>query len=251
MRVYTTCGEMMNETARDLFEMGVGRKTKTMQDKDVEGDPGYITKELTNYSFCITRPLEGLDGLFLLPNQTSALLNWCNMELKERLSEGLHNPGSAWLFRRDVWEEFLSKHNGKFAYTYNERMRTQLPLVIDGLLNDPQSRQCILTIWNPVIDAGRIGNDRVPCSLYYHFILDSQSPVLNMVYAMRSCDFITHMANDVYLAISLLVYVANQADMPVGKFFMNISSLHYYKKDEKVLDEFMRSITDDTSKKPR
>ena len=50
---------------------------------------------------------------------------------------------------------------------------------------------------------------------------------------MRSCDFSTHFANDVYLAIKLLEYVAELTGYEVGNFTHTIFSLHIYKKDLK------------------
>lgn len=243
MRIFTNCSDMMNEVARDLYEMGVVRCTLTMQDKDISGDSDFVTKELINYSFCVTDPLRSINGLFLLPNQNRIMYDWCKLEFSERINSRFINPGGAWVLRSEVWEPFLTRNRGRFAYTYNERIRTQLPLIIERLGEDVWSRQCILTIWNPTIDVNRLGIDRVPCSIYYHFLASEidGKPSLNLIYAMRSCDFVTHMPNDVYLAILLLEYVCQCVAMPIGKFFMNISSLHYYKKDEGVLDEFMRS----------
>ena len=54
-----------------------------------------------------------------------------------------------------------------------------------------------------------------------------------MHYVMRSCDFNTHFVNDVYLAIKLLEYVANEVGMEVGSFTHTMFSLHVYKKDLK------------------
>ena len=50
---------------------------------------------------------------------------------------------------------------------------------------------------------------------------------------MRSCDFVTHFTNDVYLAIKFLEWVAEKANYPVGNFTHTIFSLHIYKKDTK------------------
>jgi thymidylate synthase len=248
MRIYSKTGHMMSETARDLLEMGVERFTHTMQDKNIIGDLNYSTKELTNISFCITRPLDDLDGVFLLPGSSSENREWCEAEFAERVSLKDINPGNAWNQRAGIWKEFLRRNNGKFSYTYNERIRPQLSKIISRLAEDPMSRQCVLSVWNPTIDILKIGIDRVPCSLYYHFLaepIDQSDPggdiALNMIYAMRSCDFVTHMPNDVWLAIKLLEFVAYTCKLKMGKFFMNISSLHYYAKDEERLVEYMKS----------
>ena len=41
MRIYTNWDECYNEILRDLAEMGIVVRPKTMQDKNVEGNPDY------------------------------------------------------------------------------------------------------------------------------------------------------------------------------------------------------------------
>jgi len=256
MRIYQTIEQMLNETARDLLEMGVIRRTTTMQDKNISNDENFTTKELTNFSVCITDTkkytkleAENLFESFSIAEDAHILMEWCIDEFAERVSSSLINPGRAFGIRVEVWNEFRTKHKGRFAYTYNERIRTQLPTIVDALTIDPWSRQCVMMIWNPVIDVNRIGEDRVPCSLHYHFMCtpdEHGEPELNVIYAMRSCDFVTHMLCDVYLALLMLNYVC--VNLPgikgikLGKLFINISSLHYYKKDEGPLKKFMEII---------
>lgn len=50
---------------------------------------------------------------------------------------------------------------------------------------------------------------------------------------MRSSDFATHFANDVYLAMKLLHWVAEQTGYEPGSFSHTIFSLHVYNKDIK------------------
>ena len=48
---------------------------------------------------------------------------------------------------------------------------------------------------------------------------------------MRSCDFVTHFRNDVYLAIKFLEWVAEKTGYPVGDFTHTMFSCHVYNKD--------------------
>lgn len=251
MRVYTNLSEMLNETARDLLEMGVVRKTKTMQDLDISDNPEFDTKELMNFTCCITNPNDGdadhLFKTFSIVEDYRLLKSWCDQEFKDRVDDRLLNPGNAWNIRKKLWAQFMTKHQGRFAYTYNERIRDQLTYIIEALDEDVWTRQAVLAIWNPTIDAQRIGRDRVPCSLNYHFMTELNSEgetELNLVYTMRSCDFVTHMLADIYMAICLLTHVALQVTevYKVGKLFLNMHSLHYYQKDEDALKSFMEKI---------
>jgi thymidylate synthase len=149
-------------------------------------------------------------------------------EMVDRLDPTYINPGDAYKLRLKVWEEFL--HDGKFSYTYNERIRTQLPIIIEELKKHPHSRQAIIEIHNNIYDIKNMGGGaRIPCSMFYQFLMRDNS--LDLFYTMRSCDFITHWTNDVWLGIRLLMYMSRQTGFSVGRFMHYITSLHAYRKD--------------------
>lgn len=229
MRIYTEASEAFEEIKRDLAEMGIWVHPKTMQDKNVEGNPDYETTELQNYCYTI------LDAKSSeIPNVTQP---WADAEFKERITDpedagGFINPGEAWKLRDNIWGEFF--HNGKFGYSYNELIwrNDQFHKIISRLKADPDSRQLWLSLWDPTRDPDLLGGvSRVPCSLGYAFQV--REGKLNMHYVMRSCDFSTHFPNDVYLAIKLLEYVAEITGHEVGSFTHTIFSLHVYRKDLK------------------
>lgn len=236
MRIYTNWNECYEEVKRDLAEMGVLVKPKSMQDKVIEGNEDFETMELQNYCYTL------LDAKS--SDITGVIQPWANAEFEERIEDPYSNdkdykdrpmfinPGEAWKLREDVWKEYM--HDGKMAYTYNERIwqNDQLTKIIGRLKADHDSRQLWLSIWNPEIDTNKLGGvSRVPCSLGYNF--QYRDGKLNMHYLMRSCDFNTHFVNDVFLAIKLLEYVAEEAYMEVGNFTHTMFSLHVYKKDVK------------------
>lgn len=228
MRLYTNAKETFEEIKRDLAEMGLWVHPKTMQDKNIEGNPNYETIELQNYCYTI------LDAKSKdIPNVSQP---WADAEFKERITKPIDgqfiNPGEAYKLREDVWNEFL--HDGKLGYTYNELLwnNNQFEKIVDRLREDPDSRQLWISLWDPNRDADLLGGiSRVPCSLGYCFQV--REGKLNMHYVMRSCDFSTHFANDVYLAIKLLEYVAELTGYEVGSFTHTIFSLHVYRKDIK------------------
>ena len=238
MRIYMNWPEAYEEIKRDLAEMGILVKPKTMQDKVIEGNSDYETKELQNY--CYTLLDASSKGV------TGVIQPWADAEFKERVTDPwtrwdngeepcvdipeFVNPGTAWELRKDIWTEYM--HEGKMAYTYNERIwqNDQLTKIINRLKEDHDSRQLWLSIWDPNDDTDKLGGvSRVPCSLGYNF--QFRDGKLNMHYVMRSCDFNTHFVNDVYLAIKLLEYVAKEAGLEVGSFTHTMFSLHVYKKD--------------------
>jgi thymidylate synthase len=227
MRVFTRFPEAIEEIRRDLAEMGIDVHTKTMQDKNIEHDASFATKEIQNYSYTVT------DARFedLKPTQP-----WADAEWQERL-DGINgnpiNPGVAWKLRKEVWEQFLERHpryGDEFSYTYSEQFNEQHQVrsVINRLKVDPASRQLYVAMW-AARHSMDLGNRRVPCSLGWHF--QCRGGQLNMTYLMRSCDFATHFQNDIYLALKLQDYVASEAGIKRGHFTQTMFSLHVYRKD--------------------
>lgn len=252
-RIYANCKEAISEIQRDLYEMGVEVHTQTMQNKDISNDPNYSTKEMQNYSFCILNS-EDKDDI-VKPNE----LEWCHAEFAERIAgwdkpkcseqvvlmnanrdeivlqtndvpnHDYPNPGEAYKLR-EVWNEFLNDGSeGKFGYTYNERMAWQIDAVLEELKLHPETRQAIIEIHNRRIDQTNMGKIRVPCSMYYHLMI--RDGKLDIIYNMRSTDFFTHFKNDIWLACELRNWFAKQLNIKPGKYFMNASSLHAYRKD--------------------
>lgn len=233
MRIYSNFKDATNEIKRDLAEMGIGIHPKTYQNKDVHDDPQFDTKELQNYMYSVTQP--NPEDL-ALPNRL-----WAAEEFRERLSEEPINPGEAYKLRPEVWEQFLV--NGFFDYTYPERLTPLLPIgmgksfisqiveAIRTLKNDPDSRQCYISIWTPADILSTGGNRRIPCTLGYQFQI--RNGALNITYLQRSSDFATHFQNDVWMATMLQHYMATKLSVPVGIYTHWIGSLHIFSKDVK------------------
>lgn len=219
MRIYRNFQESRNEIRRDLREMGIVVKTNSYQDKKITDD-SLSTYELQNYIYTVTQPkLEDLN-----PIQP-----WADAEFQERLTVGLKNPGEAYILRDSIWNEFIQP-DGRFAYTYSERIASQLELLISQVRNDPYSRQHFVSVWDRNIDPPRKGGlQRIPCSLGY--IFQVRNGQLNITYLMRSCDFATHFENDVYLAHKLQHWLAYNIDIEVGLFTQYIASFHVFKRD--------------------
>ena len=148
MRIYSNCREAVKEVERDLWELGITQRTTSMQDKVIQNDEDYYTKEMTAYSFQITDPFPDSEEFikYLFPDDWERILSWCKNELLERVADYPVNPGQAYKIRADIWDEYL--HAGKFAYTYNKRIRPQLKRIIQELEKHSGTRQAILEIHN-------------------------------------------------------------------------------------------------------
>lgn len=247
MRIFKDFVEAAGEIARDLKEMGLRVDNTMMQDKV----GSFPTLELINYGYTVTKP----DQTQLHPTQP-----WATAEWKDRVAAIMGNPsplGTAWLQRADEhmdWSEFV-EYDGKplppgvslermkqlhphakndplrLAYSYGERfaLNDQVMRIIRELRRNPNSRQLYVAMWDPHQDSERLGNRRVPCSIGWHFMLRQDQ--LHLTYTMRSCDFLTHWQNDVWLALMMLDFVCSRTGYSPGRFSQFINSFHVYEKD--------------------
>lgn len=254
MRIYTSCRELMSEMGRDLWEMGQIVKPKTYQNKVIEGDDNFVTKELICKQYCLTS-LKEVEYLFAYTGSKE----WAEAEFTERINPEGVNPGEAYKLRPQMWKQFLV--DGQFDYSYGERMNQPvlygglkivlLHALAEQLAHDPDTRKAVLPIFGHFTrmdenqglifeeDIDRLeGHARIPCSMYYDFLI--RNGKLHICYHERSSDFIQHFGNDVYLAWNLMEYMVEQVnkllpdnadEIEPGYLYHTIDSLHAYKKD--------------------
>src|ERR1044072_2034744 len=219
-RQYITFKEALKELRGELKQMGIRLHTRTFQNKFIGDDPNMETLELQNYTYTVTG-----DSYRGIPLKNAS---WCEEEFAERISREDLNPGEAWKLRRDTWKPFI-RADGKFDYSYSQRIALSLDNVINALKKDPYTRRAFL----PVFDAGEDSQDdftsRVPCSLGYWF--NFRQNRLNITYLQRSADFSEHFNNDLWLADRLKCYIAGEVGMAEGFFTHWVGSLHVFKKD--------------------
>lgn len=230
--------------------------TSTWQSQDGTKHPEMQPIEMANalVSFRIPQAVDGLQEL-IQPN-----LPWAEDHFQERISGIPHNPppsSSWWPYARVDNEEH--KSNRIFSHTYPERiwpkwvnsgnstfkaregLRYQLgdlSDVINLLAKDLYTRQAYLPIWFPE-DTGAIENQRVPCTLGYHFRVRPYGKylALHVNYFMRSCDIMRHMVDDLYMAARLAQHVTQALTIPglpslyVGELTAFFSSLHLFVGD--------------------
>jgi len=266
MRIYANPIEAVKEVERDLWEMGIRVHPQTVQDKFVSDDAQFDTVELQAYGLQLNNGLwrndtsweawvcdyifraRGDENEHMTSDEYEMIAKYIDAEFDDRISGVPQNPGNAAQHRPQVWNEFL--HNGKFSYTYSERLSPQLSKVVTSIRSFPDTRQAIMSIHSnitPFTDQQRQeypttavvqssadldnmnGKGRIPCSMYYQFMRRKNE--LQMIYTMRSCDYLTHFAVDIILALRMQAWVAERVGVPCGMFTYFIGSLHAYTKD--------------------
>jgi len=235
MRIFSNLIEAIKEIERDLNEMGTLIHPESYQDQDIKNNDDFLTRELQGYCYKITNHVGLLQDFKSLGGNTDYVIQ----EFEDRVSSDLLNPGKSYLHRLEVWEPFL--HKGKFSYTYNERIRTQLPKIMKELEERPNTRQAVISIFDWFMDLERLGGKaRIPCSMYYQFLRRERNgvPALDCIYTMRSCDIYTHLIYDITLTMYIQQYIAHTLGINPGHFTHFVGSLHAYKKDYSIKGVF-------------
>lgn len=205
-------------------------------------------------------------------------LPWADDHFLERVSGAPLNPGVQWA--NWPWASSADKHrsNDQFNHTYSERLWPKFAGMVDApvltvgdfkeaagkdikygglnhpnrgirheygdlnslvemLANEPLTRQAWIPLFFPE-DTGIGDGGRKPCTLGYQLIMRDNH--LSIFYPLRSCDFVRHFRDDIYLAIRLLLWVLDRCrkinpqaweEVTPGYYAMHCTSLHIFKND--------------------
>ena len=130
--------------------------------------------------------------------------------------------------------------SGEFHGAYGRRIHTQLGAVVNKLRDDPETRQAIITLWNPVLDNERDKKD-YPCTLSLGFSIWDKHVELDVT--MRSNDVWRGLPYDIFQFTQLQHTVANVLGLIVGRYRHHTYSLHLYEEDR--VEAFGSSIFPD------
>jgi hypothetical protein len=192
---------------------------------------------------------------------------WAEEHFNERVGGvPLNPPPSA-----ERWPFAVKNHaehtvDRKFSHTYPERFWPRWPVemwesdstdwepregirgeygdldtLVEVLVKNPDSRQVYLPVWFPEDLTLSAKGQRVPCTLGYHFLNTRDG--LDCTYTIRSCDYMRHFRDDVYMAMRLTQWVVNQYSrlrsnpkLVPGKLYMHIMNFHTFAGDDEALD---------------
>jgi thymidylate synthase len=124
-----------------------------------------------------------------------------------------------------------------FHGNYGRRIADNINSVVYKLLNDKDSRQAVLSIYENEQDCYYQGKD-TPCTLSLHFMIRNNK--LNMITYMRSNDIIWGTPYDIYIFTNLQEVIANEIGIDVGYYRHVPSSLHVYEEHYSLLDLMSR-----------
>lgn len=244
---YTSFKELTIDIERDFFSKSRLENVEKWQGLNVKGKSFGNTYELINYAFTYNIPTSVIARL---EEEITPNIPWANNHFLERVCGLPLNPGKEFA----NWPYYQSKErdskfrekNKKFSHTYMTRLWCpklkgqeapwgNLGDVVNLLDREPSTRQAYITLWHPE-DNGAL-NGRVPCTLGYQFLLRGNH--LHISYYIRSCDYLRHFRDDVYMAIRLGIWVIEELrkrnefwnKVSPGTLHMSIASFHMFEND--------------------
>lgn len=137
-----------------------------------------------------------------------------------------------------------------FHGAYGVRSGTQLASVVAKLQDDPDTRQAVVTLWDPRLD-NDLGKKDYPCTVGLGFALSTDHELLNMNVIMRSNDAWLGLPYDVFVFNQLQWTVANALEVVPGSYTHTAWSLHLYERDVDKVDRVVRPWSTDDEFQPR
>lgn len=124
---------------------------------------------------------------------------------------------------------------GVLSGAYGPRIRTQLEHVVERLKQDPDTRQAIAVIWDPLHDGiGSVPRD-LPCTLVLHFVI--RDGKLSLCTTMRSNDVWWGVCYDFFQFTQLQLSIARVLKVKAGPYYHHATSLHMYERDFAAAEE--------------
>jgi thymidylate synthase len=102
----------------------------------------------------------------------------------------------------------------------------QIETVLRRLLKNQDSRQALITIWDPAVDGVKEGSKDYACTQVVHFLV--RNGKLQVYVTMRSNDIIYGVAINAFEWCFLGRYIAHELNIPFSRYFHYGSSLHLY-----------------------
>lgn len=123
--------------------------------------------------------------------------------------------------------------HGAYGHRWREHFAfDQIDGVIQALIEDPNTRRAVLSMWDPYIDpaVAAAGGKDVPCNTQVYFNVRPNGE-LDMTVTNRSNDMVwgCYGANAVHMSI-LHEYVSYCTSLPMGAYYQVSNDLHIYER---------------------
>ena len=132
-----------------------------------------------------------------------------------------------------------AEDNGLFHGAYGPRTAGQYDMIIDRLMQDPDTRQAVVTIWNPQLDLQERKRD-YPCTILHQFRIRDNK--LNMSVYMRSNDVWLGAAYDFFQFTRVQIAMASVLGIEPGTYNHHVGSLHIYEQHYASADKLAHAL---------
>jgi thymidylate synthase len=132
-----------------------------------------------------------------------------------------------------------AEDNGLFHGAYGPRTAGQYDMIIDRLMQDPDTRQAVVTIWNPQLDLQERKRD-YPCTILHQFRIRDNK--LNMSVYMRSNDVWLGAAYDFFQFTRVQIAMASVLGIEPGTYNHHVGSLHIYEQHYASADKLTHAL---------
>jgi hypothetical protein len=238
--IFSCFGDAIDFTQRLLRNESNVIDTRRWQSTDLPDIPRMKMREFNSLYYEVT--LDDRTDCDHWRKDIGPNLPWADVAFLERVHGMPWNPGRAW----ESWPWAKSAERFKtdrFSHTYAERYWPKFAGlgwpeekkgklarrgirfewgdfrdVVRHLYADPLTRQAYLPMWFPE-DTGVVHGERVPCSLGYHFLW--RNGLLNITYYIRSCDFVRHYRDDLYMTVRLLLWMLDRLQWMEAENYQN------------------------------
>ena len=144
----------------------------------------------------------------------------------------------------DAWADEKGDLGPVYGYqmrNFNDQNIDQMQMLIKNLIDDPDSRRHIISLWNPAqLDQMRLP----PCYLYFQFFVNNGK--LNMFVVQRSGDLFLGIPYDVALFTKVLLYVAEKVNLKANWLEVSIVDAHIYVNQKDAIHRYLLEDTFDT-----
>lgn len=133
-----------------------------------------------------------------------------------------------------------AEDNGLFHGAYGLRTDGQYEKIVERLKADPDTRQAVVTIWDPKLDLLEKKRD-YPCTILHQFRIRNNK--LNMTVFMRSNDVWLGAAYDFFQFTRVQIAIASVLGIEPGKYAHHVGSLHIYEQHYEAADKLKYADT--------
>lgn len=133
-------------------------------------------------------------------------------------------------------KQFLEPE-GHFHGAYGPRVVYQMKSIIGRLNRDPDTRQAVITIWDPSRDLMQSARD-LPCTVMLMFVIRNDR--LQLHTTMRSNDVWWGLTYDMFQFTQLQLTLSAVMGVAPGPYFHHAVSMHAYERDWESIERLER-----------